>query len=816
MLSNYFKIAWRSLWKNKLFSLINISGLSIGIASSLLLLSYAAFQFSYDDFHANKENIYRVNLSFYQDNKLVFQSAENYAPLANALKNNFPEVADAARLYNMGYKNNCVFTYQGEHFKETKFLYADASFLNIFSFPFIQGNPKTALSEPFTAVISASTAKKIFGDADPIGKSIQMTDDDRNSELCKITGVFKDVPDNSHIKFNVLISYATLDTRSNGIDRYEKGWDYRKDYYTYILLRPDANAKSFQDKLSLFISKYGPEDKTNHSLNKLSLEPLDKIHLTSGLIDEPEPTANEKAISFLIIVAVFIVGIAWVNYINLSTASSVSRAKEIGIRKVLGSRRHQLIKQFLTEALSINMVSVVLAVVCIQLFQSLLKHFFAVDFSIANLFSNKYGILFMSFMLLGAFFSGLYPAFILSSFKPVSVLKGKIKSSKTGISLRKSLVILQFTLSILLIIGTLVVYQQVHFMLNDDLGMKPEQVIVLDRPGRWDASRAMHSLYVERFKEIALKNPQVVSVGMSDELPGKQIRYPSSYVVSSESNIHSTPINTTGVDENYFQTLGMKFLAGRNFSKEYKTDDHSLVITESAAKLLGFRKNEDAIGKDVLGDNTHYTIIGIIKDFHQLSLEKKMEPSAFQFIGNDPREFEYYLVKIKTEKTEQSIAAVQAAWNENFKENPFSFSFLDEFFNSQYKSEIQFEIMFFVFSVIAIAIACIGLFALVAFMISQRTKEIGVRKILGAGINDVFLLLTKDFVKLILFANIVAWPLGWLVMSNWLKDFPYRIHISLLVFLAAGTFALIIAMATISLQAIKASLANPVKSLRTE
>ncbi len=814
MFKNYFKTAWRSLWKHKMFSAINISGLTIGIAGSLLLVSYVSFQFSYDDFNKNEKNIYRVNLDLYQNNKLLFKSAENYSALGPALKNDYPQVLAQARLYNMGYKNNCVFTYNKDHFRETKFLYADPSFLTMFSFPFTEGDPNSALAQPYSAVISASEAKKIFGNDNPVGKFIQMDDDDRNSELCKITGVFKDVPENSHIKFNILISYSTLDQRRNGSARYENAWDY-KDFYTYVQLQPGTNPKMFEENLPAFINRHIPAEKTKITESKLSLQPLAKIHLTSDLIDEPEPTGNEKAISLLIVVGIFIITIAWVNYINLSTAVSVNRAKEIGIRKVLGSKRRQLIKQFLTESFTINVASFVIAIVLVEILQHSLSHLMNVDFSLSTLLTNKYGFMFLGFMIAGTFFSGLYPAFVLSSFNPIATLKGKIKASKNGLALRKSLVVFQFSLSVLLIIGTLVVYQQVHYMLNQNLGLKPAQVLVLDRPGHWDTARSMHNLYVERFKQILNQNPEIEAVGMSDEIPGKEIRYPSEYTVNNApSNIIA--INTTSVDENYFRVLGMKFLAGRNFSQQYKTDGNGLVLTESAIKILGFKEPRDAIGADVISDNLHYTIIGVISDFHQLSLEKKLEPSAFQFNNNDAREFEYYLIKIKTGNIQHALAGIQNVWNDSFKENPFSFSFLDEFFDKQYKNQIQFGLLFGAFSIIAIVIACIGLFALVAFMTEQRTKEICVRKILGATVRDVMLLLTKDFVKLILIANLVAWPLGWLLMNNWLKEFAYRIHINIWVFVIAGSAALIIAIATISVQAIKAAIVNPVKSLRTE
>lgn len=816
MLKGYFKIAWRNLWKNKLFSLINIGGLAIGIASSLLLLSYVGFQLSYDNFHTGSENIYRVELDLYQNNKVIFKSAENYSAVGPALKSDYPEVLDEARLYNMGYKNNCVFTYDNIYLKETKFLYATASFLTMFSFPLIEGDPKTALVEPYTAVISASFSKKFFGSQNPVGKFIKMDDDDLNSELCKITGVCKDVPDNSHIKFNVLISYATLHNRRRGVARFENNWS-RKDFYTYISLRPGIDPAQFEKKLSSFTDRHIPGEKIEHLESKLVLQPLKKIHLDSNLSDEAEVNGNMKTVVFLIIIAIFIISIAWVNFINLSTASSIGRSKEIGIRKVLGSERAQLIRQFLAESLCVNVLSFIVAVILATLLKPLFSRFFGVDFPLLDFFTNQYGLIFIFFIALGSFFSGLYPALVLSSFNPAIVLKGKMKTSKKSLALRRSLVVFQFSLSIFLIIGTIIVYQQVRYMRDQDLGLKVSQVLVMDRPGHWHKSDSANTELLHRFKETIKESPAVEAIGMSDAIPGKEIRWQLDYARKNASeNKKPISLSSIGIDDAYLDILGMKILAGRNFSIQYKTDMSGLIITESAAHLLGFQKIQDAIGKQIWQDTATFTVVGVVNDFHQQSLQKKAEPVVFQFNGDDYTANEYYFIKLKTADVHRTIDFIQDTWNNVFAGNPFGFIFLDEYFNRQYKNDIQFGLFFGFFSLVAIAIACIGLVALVAFMIEQRIKEIGVRKILGADMSDIMLLLTKDFIKLVLLANLIAWPLGWLLMDNWLKDFAYRIHIHLLVFLLAGVTAVIITLVTISFQAIKAALRNPIKSLRTE
>jgi len=815
MFKNYLKVAWRNLWKNKLFSAINIGGLAIGMTSAILLLGYVSNQYSYDDFHINKDNIYRVNLSYYQSGKLIFRSAENYSGIGPSLKKDFPEIVSEARLYNVGYKNNCVITYNSyTFFKEQKVLFADSSFLTMFSFPFKEGDPRSALTEPGTAVISESTAHKLFGNEDAIGKVFRMDDDDGITDQCKVTGVFKDVPEQSHIKFNVLVSYTSLHHRS--MARFENNWQ-RKDLYTYILLRPGTDPAALEARFPSFIRQHIPNEVEDHVESRLSLQRLKDIHLAAGLDDEPEVNGSSKAMLFLITIAIFIISIAWVNYINLSTAGSVNRAKEIGIRKVFGSQRHQLIRQFLAEALGINTLSFIISLILAFLLMRGLGRLFDTNLSLLDFFASAYGLLFFAFLVAGSFFSGLYPAFVMSSYKPITVVKGNLKSSSRGIFLRKSLVIFQFALSIFLIIGTIVVYQQVHFMLNQDLGLKVNQVVIMDRPGRWATrSDSLNRSLVQTFKETLKRDASIESVGMSDALPGKETRWHAAYSGIGPGDRNTIDIKTIGIDEDYLKVLGIKIIAGRNFSLKFQTDLQGMIVSESAAKLLGYTKPEDAIGKQAWGDKVAYTILGVTTDVHEQSLQKKADPLVFQFSGNDYTDDEYYLIKIRTTNVYQTIKYVQNTWDDMFPGNPFSFAFLDKYFNRQYNNEIQFGMLFGAFSIVAIIIACIGLFALVAFMVQQRVREIGIRKVLGASLRDIITLLTMDFMKLVLFANLIAWPLGWFLMNSWLKDFAYRININWLIFIAAGLSALVIALATISFQALKAAMASPIKAIRTQ
>ncbi|HEY6900337.1 MAG TPA: FtsX-like permease family protein, partial [Puia sp.] len=535
-----------------------------------------------------------------------------------------------------------------------------------------------------------------------------------------------------------------------------------------------------------------------------------------GLADEPATTVNANAISFLIVIAFFILTIGWINYVNMTTASSTHRAREIGVRKVLGSRKAGLVRQFLTESFVLNIISAAIAVGLAWSIQPLLDQQFHMHLELHALLKSTLGWAFIAFIVLGAFLSGLYPAFVLSSLKPVAVLKGKIKAQPASLTLRKSLLVFQFALSIILIIGTITVYQQVHYMLSKDLGMNIDQVVVLDRPGKWDTARRQHNLYVQRFKETLTRQSSIASVSMSDELPGKEIRFPAFYRLKDSKDPSYYPIDGITVDENFLKTLDFHFLAGRNFSAQFKTDRNALVMTSSAARRLGFNSPDEAIGKQILSDDSSYSIIGIVDDFHQMSLDKKAEPVVFELNNSDSREFEYYLVKIKGAHTADAIQKIRSSWNDAFRNNPFSFRFLDEDFNRQYSSVIQFQQLFASFASIAIIISCIGLFSLLAFMIQQRLKEIGIRKVLGASVRDIILLLSKDFVRLILLANIVAWPLGWFLMNNWLKDFAYRIQIHFILFLVAGLTALLIALLTISISSIRAALTNPVSTLKSE
>ncbi|KYG73181.1 hypothetical protein AWN68_10885 [Roseivirga echinicomitans] len=821
MLKNYIKITIRSLMKNKTYAFINISGLAIGLAGALLILHYVTFELSYDNFQKDSENIYRVSLDIFQNNEEVFNSAENYPGVGPAMVQEFPEVVEWAHLYNMGYKNNVVITYeegQGQpiKFKQRKFLYASPSFLSMFSNQMVLGDAKTALEEPFSIVISESTAKKYFGDKDPMGKHLRLKDDDYNDENCIVTGVYKDLPSNTHLKYDVLISTATLYGRFEGaMTRYKTGWG-RKDFYTYIKVARGTNISALEAKFPQMIDKYKPELKENGGGNVFALQPLQRIHLDSHLGDEAELNGSGEPIVYLSIIATFIILIAWVNYINLATSRSLDRAKEVGIRKVLGSLRSQLIRQFMFESFVINLLAVILAVVIIAL---TLPSFHSLSGIPEDVKIWQNGTILWSLLaafLIGSFASGVYPALVLSSFKPVSTLTGKFRNSGTGVVLRKALVVFQFAASTALIIGTFTVYRQMQYVKNAELGFEMDQIVVLERPAISNADPELRNQQVAAFSNELRSNSNIKEITTSGIVPGKKIRFKADVRAYNQPAGQTFPLNYVGADYEFIQTMGMEVIAGRDFSRDFPNDlDTAALVSRSALRQLGYENPEDIIGQAIVAENFGATalVIGVVEDYNHESLREKAIPSVFIL---NPFWAEYFLIKVQEQNVSSALAVIESQWGSTFPGNPFEYFFLDEFFNQQYKSEDQFQSLFSVFAVLAIFIGCMGLFGLSAFTTMKRTKEIGVRKVLGASVPGLFLLLSKEFVVLILISSVIAWPLIYLAMDSWLQGFEYHTSINLLVFVFATVLIIGIALITVSFQTMKSVRLNPVDSLRYE
>jgi putative ABC transport system permease protein len=825
MFGNYFKTTLRNLLRNKTYSAINMFGLAIGMAVFLLIAQYVRFERSYEDFVPDRANIYRVSVHSYRNNELISASAENYPAVGPAMLHDIPQVLSFARLYNMGYKNNVIITNENAKpypivIKQHRFLYADSAFLPMMGYEMIHGNEATALSNPFSAVISEKYARIYFGDRDPIGQTLHMHDDDFNDELATVTGVFKEVPSNTHLKFDVLFSYKTLYARrKDASKRYDQNWS-RVDMYTFVRLRPGTDPAVVEAQLPSLVTRYKPQLAASHGKEVLRLQPLNSIHLYSDLAEEPEANGNATIVLFLGLIGIFVLVIAWINFINLATARAIGRAKEVGIYKVVGASRTDLITRFLTEAAMVNLFSLALAVGIVGATLTPFNVISGLSLDGSYLQRPWFLELLAVLWIAGTLLSGFYPAWVLSSFKPVSVLKGKLKSSSGGALMRKGLVVGQFVASVALITGTMIVYRQLHFMMHSDLGMNIDQVVVMDRPGiqpNDDANTHAFRLEIDLFRNDLKRTPDIEAVSNMTTVPGMLREWRATVKLWGSRTSDSVSMRTSNIDFDFLKVFKMPLLAGRNFSLDYPHDpDTSAILTASAVRLLGFSNPQDAIGKTIVipeWNNQKDVIVGVVNDYHQVSLKKPLEPALFNC---DFYESEYYAVRVHTNDMSKTLDHIRASWDKAFPGNPFEYFFLDDYFNRQYANDRKFGQLFTTFATLAILISCLGLFGLSAYTAGQRIKEIGIRKVLGASVTNITAMLSLDFLRLVLFSILIATPLTWLIMYSWLQSYAYRAPIQWWVFGLAGLIALFIALLTVSFQAIKAALINPVKSLRSE
>jgi len=693
-------------------------------------------------------------------------------------------------------------------FYEEKVFYAESSFLKMFSFPLNKSFPESALDDPNTVVISESVARKYFRDEDPTGKMIILTNQ-YGTHFCKITGVSKDVPQNSHIKFNFLLSYKTLIQKNRRAEHYW-GWNM---FYTYVLLSPTANPQSLESKFPAFIKRH--ELSEDDYRREFILQPLRNIHLSSSLRWEPEGVGNARTVYFLTVIAVFIMLIAWVNTINLSTARSMTRAKEVGIRKVVGSRRLQLIKQFIYESAFVNILAVICGLVVVLIFLPSFNRLTGLPLSLSQ--GSHAWLWLVSAILLGAVLSALYPAFVLSSFMPVTVLSGLHTRSSKGINFRKGLVLFQFAISIILIVGTLTVYKQLSFMRNQDLGVNIEQTLALKIPG----AMAYSTDRVNRFKKALLDYPSIKAASASSTIPGEEYSNASSGIrpLNSDPEAGKRCFFVT-VDYEYFDFYGIELLAGRKFSKEFTTDIDAAILNEEAVKMFGYESPETSLNEKILlgglGEQIIETV-GVIRNYHHKSLKDALQPVIFTLTEGDPNgRNNYFSVRLDTQNISHTLSLVRDRWDEVYPGNAFEYFFIDESFNNQYRADQQFRDVFGLFAAFSVFISCLGLFGLAAFMAEQRTKEIGIRRILGASASGIVFLLSKEFTKWVLVANIIAWPVAFYVMNRWLQNFAYRTSMGVGIFILSGLLAFIIAVITVSYQSIKIAITNPVDSLRYE
>lgn len=814
MLRNYFKIALRDLKKRKTYAALNILGLAIGLGCFLLIFEYVAHERSYDRFQDLGDRIVRVRLDSFRGGELMWKSATIYPAIAPAMKKDFPEVEDFCRLHDaeLLLANDA----RNMKFSETKGYFADPSSLRMLEINLQKGDPASALSGPDQIIISEAMAKKYFGDEEPLGKRLTVRDP-QGTWSYEVTGVFRDYPRNSHLIIEYLVSYATLGKLARIVwgdttNATETSWGWY-DFYSYILLQPGADWKTLEAKLPAFCDRHlnSREFARNNNIrNELALLPLSDIHLYSNYNQEAEVNGNGRAVSFLFLIAFFIIGIAWINYINLATARSMERAREIGVRKVLGALRVDLIRQFLSESVLLNVIALVVALLAVLELAPVFHQFIGrAEASGFNLPAN-YWLGTLAIFAAGALLAGLYPAFVLSGYQPGLVLKGVFKNRRNSQTLRKGLIVAQFAASVALIAGTMIVYRQVEFMRQQSLGANINQTLVLDAAA--SLSDSLYQNAFQPFKNEALGISGVKNLTASSSVMGKEIYWTTSgrRLVADAGTI---TLFHLGVDYDFVPAYNLELKAGRNFSENFTTDNKTALLNEQAAKQLGFESIESAINQKIRRGGDTLTVIGVVANFHQQGLQKTIDPMIMLLRPNIRG---YYSAKIQATEVQATVAALQKIWEKHFPADPFSFYFLDELFDRQYRADMIFGKVFGAFAFLAVLIACFGLLGLSAYNVVQRTKEIGVRKVLGASVVSIAGLLSKDFVKLVLAANLVAWPVAYFAMNRWLQDFAYRVNIGWWVFALAGGAALLIALLTVSLQAIKAALANPVEALRYE
>lgn len=807
MIKNYFKTAWRNLWKNKTFSAINIFGLSIGIAAFLLIINYLRFEYSYDDAHEKKDRIYRVPMMTKEKGGKEQTFAFTYPAVAPALKKDFPEIEETARFRRQG-----GIVKHGEQMiaEAGAIYYADASLFKIFSFRFIKGNANTVFKELNDAVITAETAKKYFGDADPVGKALNYRDEDYI-----VKGVLEDIPANSHIRFNILLNYEKYIQITNGRANTSWGWS---DFYTYVLLKPGTNAKALEAKFPAFTEKYMGTTMAQEGFeNTFYLQPLEDIHLRSRYDYELAGNGDLSYLKYLGIAALFILFIAWINYVNLSTAHSLDRSKEVGIRKVVGAGKFQLVRQFLAESLFLNLIAIIIGVLIFRLTLLPFSNLVEKDISYLNITDWRFWIFMIVLFLLGSLLAAFYPAFVLSSFQPVYSIK--TSQGATGLKggknfLRKSLVVLQFVAAIVLISGAIGFYQQLRYMQTRDLGVNIDQTLVLQQSSSLDSvSLPAFTSFVNDMKA----NAAVQSITASTSVPGAEVGGSSGYVLRNSESVKRC--RNLGVDKNFIPAYGLTVIAGRNFSNDLVITDTNTVVNillnETAVEVFGLTKAEDALGKFISdGNNYQYKVIGVVKDFHQESLQHSFDPIVFypeqeRFMGN-------FSLKLNTADLPAVMSFVKQKWTVHFPASPFRFFFLDERFNAQYKNDKLFGTVLWLFTAIAVTIACLGLFGLSLFTITKRSKEISIRKVLGASLLQITGMITKDYLKLVLIAGIVALPVAYMLVSNWLKDYAFHIGIGFWFFIIPLLMIMSIALLTVLYQSLKAAITNPVKNLRNE
>jgi len=806
MIKNFFLTALRNVFKNWSYSAINILGLSIGLAAVIYIALFVQFELGYDKFHENGENIYRVGVYGMMMNNEM-NMAVTAAPMAGAMKSDYPEVVNTCRLRESG---DWLIRYKDKKFNEKEFLFADSTFFDFFSFKLLKGDPKTVLTDANNIVMTETGAKKYFGSEDPIGKFLKVEDD---TTLYEVVGLMEDPPENSHFHFDLLGSMARIGSSRNTF------W-VNHSFYTYVQLEPGTDSDKFTEKMQLMVDKYvGPQieqalgvnmEEFANSGNSFSyfLQPITNIHLHSNIQYEIETNGNMQYIYIFISIAIFILVIASINFTNLATARASNRSKEVGIRKVVGALKKQLVFQFLTESFIITLISLLLAVVMLELFIPALNNLVQIPLDLSY-FSYWYIVpILLLLIIIVSLMAGSYPSFFLASFRPVAVLKGKLKLGAKSGMLRSVLVIVQFVVSVFILLSTYTVSSQLKYMMNKDLGFDKENILIIRRSDALDNQ-------MESFKSELKKIPGVIEVTNSNSYPGVDFSN-NAFFKEGESTSNTYLLNQSWVSFDIGKTFGYELVEGRFFSREFPTDSNAVVINEAAVKSLGL---EDPVGKALLrpsGPNelTRMPIIGVVKDFNFKSLHNKVEPAAFTLM---PGNWEGVVsVRLKPESINNSISQIQNVWESFKSEYPFEYFFFDDHLEDLYKSEQRTNSIFILFSVLSILIAFMGLLGLISFIAEQRKKEIGIRKTFGSTSTGIVTLISKDILKLIVIASVISWPIAYWVMNNWLQDFSYRIGINYFMFIVIPLLTIGLSILTVIYQTVKAARKNPAETLRYE
>jgi putative ABC transport system permease protein len=813
MLKNYLKIAFRNIFRHKGYSFINITGLAAGIACCMLIMLYVQDELNYDKYHEKIDRLYRLERAgVFQDQ--VYRVPVTAHPTGPAFENDIPEILHAVRIW----PTELTVKSRDNHYFEEKIFFADAAVFDTFTFPLVKGSPGTALREPNSIVLTERMSKKYFNSIDCIGKTLSVKWNEDTVDF-KVSGIMKEIPHNSHFRTDFFASYSTLNRL---IANQLNAW-LSNSVYTYLLLPENLSPGELEKKFPPLVEKYmgkdvrkflGP-DVDISSMMRYVLHPVSRIHLYSNLRWEIEPNSNINTVYIFSIIAFLVLLIACINFMNLSTARSANRAKEVGLRKTVGANKSLLVKQFIGESLFLALIAGIIAVFLVEFLLPMYNTFTSKEMSNKYLTDPLFIISFIAVILFVGFVSGSYPAFYLSSFQPIKVMRGTLKTGTDNRSrfLRKGLVVLQFTISIVLIIGTIVVKNQLTFLKNKNLGFKKEQVVVI--PAKDNSLLNKYDVV----KSELTRNPKILKVATSSRIPGDRIFPDRVFLREGMNSDQSKDIIFFHIDTDFIPLLGIELSAGRNFSENFTTDKtEGFILNESAVKLLGWETPEMAVGKGILipespGKYQKGRIVGVVKDFHFKSLHQKIEPLILYM---DPQRFRYITVKISTEDIPSTLDYLGNKFKAFSPGFTFEYFFLEDSFDKLYRSEERIQTIFNSFTILAILISCLGLFGLASFTAEQRTREVGIRKVLGATVPDIITQLSREFITWVLMANIIAWPVAFIVMNKWLQNFAYRTDPGIGTFIMSGLIALVIALLTVSYQSVKTALANPIHALKYE